>query len=87
MAANPTVDRGSRSFFECPTSATRPSQASLLASAQAVLGRWRRLSATRRELSRLDERTLRDIGFDPEEVRRETAKPFWKPYSLTPTSE
>jgi uncharacterized protein YjiS (DUF1127 family) len=87
MAVNPTVDRGSGSFFVRPTSATRSSQASLLASVRAVLGRWRRLAVTRRELSRLDERTLRDIGFDPAEVRRETAKPFWKPYTLTPTSE
>jgi uncharacterized protein YjiS (DUF1127 family) len=87
MAVNPTVDRASGPFFVRRDTATNSSQTRVLTSVRAVLGRWRRLSATRRELSRLDERTLRDIGFDPEEVRRETEKSFWKPYTLAPTSE
>jgi uncharacterized protein YjiS (DUF1127 family) len=37
----------------------------------------------RRQLARLDDRLLRDIGFDPEQARREAAKPFWSPCTLT----
>ena len=39
--------------------------------------------ATRRRdrarLGQLDTHLLRDIGLDPQEVRRECTKPFWQP--------
>lgn len=33
----------------------------------------------RNRLARLDAHLLRDIGLDPQEARRECAKPFWQP--------
>ncbi|HTT12216.1 MAG TPA: DUF1127 domain-containing protein [Burkholderiaceae bacterium] len=44
---------------------------------------WRRVCAMREQLAQLDDRMLRDIGFDPEEARQEAAKPFWSPCTLT----
>lgn len=33
----------------------------------------------RQRLAHLDAHLLRDIGLDPQEVRRECTKPFWQP--------
>lgn len=33
----------------------------------------------RTRLAHLDAHLLRDIGMDPQEARRECAKPFWQP--------
>jgi uncharacterized protein YjiS (DUF1127 family) len=44
---------------------------------------WIRTSEARRHLDQLDDRMLLDFGFDPEDARREAAKPFWKPFTLT----
>lgn len=33
----------------------------------------------RNRLAHLDAHLLRDIGLDPQEARRECAKPFWQP--------
>lgn len=87
MAANPTVENASLSRSVRPHFAPRLPRASLAASVREVFGRWRQVAVTREQLSRLDERTLRDIGFDPEQVRLESAKPFWMPYTLTPSSQ
>jgi uncharacterized protein YjiS (DUF1127 family) len=38
---------------------------------------WR-ARASRRALGRLDAHRLRDLALTPEEVARETAKPFWR---------
>jgi uncharacterized protein YjiS (DUF1127 family) len=54
---------------------------------RAVLGGWHRRVETRRQLSRLDERALLDIGFDPEDARAEAAKPFWQAYTLARSAE
>jgi len=39
---------------------------------------WLRRLRNRHELARLDEAQLRDVGLNPEVVRREVAKPFWQ---------
>ena len=39
---------------------------------------WLRRLRNRHELARLDEAQLRDVGLNPEVVRREATKPFWK---------
>lgn len=39
---------------------------------------WRRRSRSRRELSKLGERDLRDARLTRCEVMSETSKPFWK---------
>jgi uncharacterized protein YjiS (DUF1127 family) len=49
-----------------------------LREAALVLATFRRRAETRRQLRFLDERDLRDIGIDPVDARRESAKPFWE---------
>ena len=41
------------------------------------LRRWRELSRQRRQLARLDEWTLRDIGVSHYEARQEARRWFW----------
>lgn len=41
------------------------------------LQRWRQLNRDRRELARLSDDCLRDIGLSRADVRRESARPFW----------
>lgn len=38
-------------------------------------GRW----SSRRQLARMDDRMLRDIGLGPRQQVREARKPFWRP--------
>jgi uncharacterized protein YjiS (DUF1127 family) len=44
-----------------------------------TLREWRHRRVGRRELARLDERALRDIGLDPDMVCYEVHQPFWRP--------
>jgi uncharacterized protein YjiS (DUF1127 family) len=44
----------------------------------ALIREWRRRSRGRVDLSRLDERMLRDIGVTRVEAWREFNKPFWR---------
>ena len=39
------------------------------------IGRW----SSRRQLARMDDRMLRDIGLGPRERSREVRKPLWRP--------
>ena len=39
---------------------------------------WIAISRQRKELARLDESLLADIGFTAEQAREEYSKPFWK---------
>lgn len=43
-----------------------------------TLALWHFRAKSRRDLARLDERLLRDMGFDVLEARREANKPFWR---------
>jgi uncharacterized protein YjiS (DUF1127 family) len=40
---------------------------------------WHRRAESRRALSELDDRMLRDIGVQREQMEREIRKPFWQP--------
>ena len=40
---------------------------------------WRRLAAQRRQLARLDERMLKDIGLTRVDAHQEARKWFWQP--------
>ena len=40
--------------------------------------RWETLRRTRKDLSRLDQHMLRDIGMDQINAQTEAAKPFWR---------
>jgi uncharacterized protein YjiS (DUF1127 family) len=39
---------------------------------------WRRRAADRRELRRLDQRTLRDLGISPAQLEYDLSRPFWR---------
>ena len=57
----------------------RPGVAGLLSGARKRLGLWYERSHQRRDLARLDDRLLKDIGLDRATVEMEIAKPFWRP--------
>ena len=57
--------------------ASRPDH--LLRRLAATIGLWRHRRAMRRELARLDSRTLADIGIAPGTVEYEATQPFWRP--------
>ena len=42
------------------------------------IGHWHRNRTTRRQLTRLSESALRDIGIKRYEAMREAQKPFWR---------
>jgi uncharacterized protein YjiS (DUF1127 family) len=44
----------------------------------SILTLWRWRLRCRRELATLSEHLMRDAGLDPERVRRESSKPFWR---------
>lgn len=58
-----------------PLRAPRGLFARALTAFSAALARRR----DRTRLAHLDTHLLRDIGIDPQEVRRECSKPFWQP--------
>ena len=39
---------------------------------------WRLRARTRRDIARLDERTIRDLGLSPGQMMFEAQKPFWR---------
>jgi uncharacterized protein YjiS (DUF1127 family) len=43
-----------------------------------MLGLWLRRLRDRHEISNLTEAQLRDVGLDPNFMRRESEKPFWQ---------
>jgi uncharacterized protein YjiS (DUF1127 family) len=45
----------------------------------ATLVCWRRRAADRRALARMEPHRWTDIARDPDAVRREIQKPFWRP--------
>ncbi|MEH3021641.1 MAG: DUF1127 domain-containing protein [Pseudomonas oryzihabitans] len=44
----------------------------------ALLASWQRRCATRRQLQRLDERALADLGLNLADQCHEGGKPFWR---------
>ena len=50
----------------------------LLTRLMATLRVWHERRAARHELTRIDARSLRDIGIAPEQVDYEIAQPFWR---------
>ena len=67
-----------------PASAgTAPASAPASAPARPRRGLWRamrrlgELARQRRALAEMEPHRLRDIGLDPEQARREAARPFW----------
>jgi uncharacterized protein YjiS (DUF1127 family) len=47
--------------------------------ARATLACWRRRAVERRQLAELPPERWPDIARDPDAIRREIAKPFWRP--------
>jgi uncharacterized protein YjiS (DUF1127 family) len=46
--------------------------------AAATLACWRRRAVERRQLAEMPDERWRDIARDPDAIRREIAKPFWR---------
>ena len=60
---------------------TRTGDRGIVAYAVTVLGvlvTWWGRSRQRRQLRRLDDRQLQDVGLRRDDVERELAKPFWR---------
>jgi uncharacterized protein YjiS (DUF1127 family) len=45
---------------------------------KALLREWRLRSLTRREIAKLDARTIGDLGLSESQMRFEATKPFWR---------
>jgi len=43
-----------------------------------IFSTWLARADARRELSELSDRMIADIGLDPDEIRAEIDKPFWR---------
>ena len=43
-----------------------------------ILATWRQRARERHELSRLDQRTIRDLGLSVGDIQFEANKPFWR---------
>lgn len=61
-----------------PLQQAMPPLSGVLLAFTLLIFRWETLRRTRKDLSRLDEHMLRDIGMDPALAQSETAKPFWR---------
>src|SRR5438552_2364545 len=61
-----------------PVVTPRASWSLILGLIVATLREWGRRRAERRELARLDERMIRDIGLDPGSVYYEASQSFWR---------
>ncbi|MDH3230844.1 MAG: DUF1127 domain-containing protein [Alphaproteobacteria bacterium] len=60
------------------TTGLRPSPGALLLQAGGLISLWYERSRQRRQLARLDDRLLRDIGVDRASAMEEVSKPFWR---------
>jgi len=56
----------------------RRAAATVLARLARLPTLWATRARNRRELSRLTAEQMRDTGLDPDLVRRESRKPFWR---------
>ena len=43
-----------------------------------TLRKWRSRTLSRRDIARLEDRDIRDLGLDPGQLRFEAQKPFWR---------
>ncbi len=50
-----------------------------LASVAVQLREWIARARSRRDIAKLDERTIRDLGLCPSQMLFEASKPFWRP--------
>ena len=49
-----------------------------IATLSRLLHEWRCRARSRREIARLDERTIHDLGLSAGQMRFEAEKPFWR---------
>ena len=45
---------------------------------KSVLQEWSSRARSRREIAKLDDRTIRDLGLSPSQMQFEARKPFWR---------
>lgn len=68
-------------------SSVRRAASQTLATVLGLFARWQQRAKTRRQLALLDDRLALDIGLDPEEVRHELQRPFWRRYAIARLAE
>lgn len=56
-----------------------PQPAAIAARLHAIVLEWQTRTRGRRELARLTDREIRDLGYSTCDVRAEILKPFWTP--------
>jgi len=49
-----------------------------IAHLRRLLQEWRRRARSRREIAKLDEQAIRDLGLSTSQMRFEADKPFWR---------
>ena len=75
--ANETMTRRPL-YGSVPPLTVRSSAYSALSDMRGLIGVWRRRFDERKKLGLLDDRMLRDIGLDRQDIAVEVEKPFWK---------
>lgn len=76
--AQPRAERQTQRPRPCLDTLYRLAAAAGMAWAAGLPLMWLRRLQSRHELARLNAAQLRDVGLDPEIIRREAAKPFWQ---------
>lgn len=76
--ANETVTRRPL-YGSVPQLTVRSATSSAIRSLLLLITAWHRRIDERKRLGLLDDRMLRDIGLDRQDVAIEIEKPFWKP--------
>ena len=76
--AQPRAERQTPRPRPCLDTLYRLAAAAGIAWAAGLPLMWLRRLQSRHELARLNAAQLRDVGLDPDVIRREAAKPFWR---------
>lgn len=72
------MTRSSQAALTAASPARSRSLAEIASAAFATVWTWRFRVRSRRQLSNLDPRMMRDIGIDPLDLQHEIEKPFWR---------
>lgn len=78
MSAHSILPQVPRSNLSHTTHSLRDLLQRAVQATYATLLLWNDRQMQRNHLSELDDRLLRDMGLNPQDVREETLKPFWR---------
>ena len=63
---------------QCLPTSKKKSKGKLLQTLMAEANTWIARSRQRKQLAKLDDHLLKDIGYSRSQVQKEISKPFWK---------